>query len=94
MRVARLEEGELEATSAREREETGQDRYETLLTKLRTEHINAEEKRGLDEICFEYQNVFFLSGGRLSSTSAAEHTIPFESGTVPINTRPYRLPES
>jgi hypothetical protein len=36
--------------------------------------------------------VSFLSGDRLSSIIAAEHTISLESGTVPINTCPYRLP--
>jgi hypothetical protein len=94
VKVTRLEEGELEVTSPGGLEETGQGRYETLLTKLRTEHLNTEEKKGLEEICFEYQDVFFLPGDRLRCTSAAEHTIHLEPGTVPINTHPYRLPES
>jgi hypothetical protein len=58
------------------------------------EHLNTEERKGLEEICFDYQDVFFLPGDRLSCTSAAEHTIHLEPGTTPINTRPYRLPES
>ena len=52
------------------------------------------EKKLLREICFEYQDVFYLPGDKLSCTIAARHTIPLEPGATPINTRPYRLPES
>jgi hypothetical protein len=40
--------------------------------------------------------VFYLPGDRLqdSSTNAIKHAIPLEPGATPINTRPYRLPES
>ena len=62
VKVTRLE-GELEATSPGGLEETGQGRYETLLTKLRTELLNTEEKKGLEEICFEYQGRLFSSRG-------------------------------
>ena len=58
------------------------------------DHLNSEEMTSLEEICFDYQDVFFLPGDRLSCTSAVKHTIHLEPGTVPINTRPYRLPES
>jgi len=69
-------------------------RYERVLNKLRMDHLNSEEKTSLGEICFDYQDVFFLAGDRLSCTSAVKHKINLEAGTVPINTRPYRLPES
>jgi hypothetical protein len=54
------------------------------------DHLNSEEKTSLGEICFDYQDVFFLPGDRLSCTSAVKHTNNLERGTVPINTRPYR----
>jgi len=59
-------------------------------------HRNTEEKTSLGEICFDYQDVFFLPGYRLSSTIAVKHTrtIHLEPRTIPINTRPYQLPES
>jgi len=69
-------------------------RYERVLNKLRMDHLNSEEKTSLGEICFNYQDVFFLTGDRLSCTSAVKHTIHLEPGTIPINTHPYRLPES
>jgi hypothetical protein len=69
-------------------------RYERVLNKLRMDHLNSEKKTSLGEICFDYQDVFFLPGDRLSCTSAVKHTIHLEPGTVPINTRLYRLPES
>lgn len=60
---------------------------------MRDEHLN-EEKKQLRGERFEYQDVFYLSGDKLSCTNAARHTIQLEPGVTPINTRPYRLPES
>jgi hypothetical protein len=67
---------------------------ERLIAKLGDEHLNEEEKKLLREVCFEYQDVFYLPGDKLSCTNAATHTIQLEPGVTPINTRPYRLPES
>ena len=69
-------------------------RAEKVVERLRTDHLNREEKRSLLELCFDYQDVFYLPEDRLSCTNAVKHTIPLELGTTPINTRPYRLPES
>ena len=44
--------------------------------------------------CFDYQDTFYLPGDRLSATNAARHTIQLEPGIAPLNTRPYRIPES
>jgi len=38
--------------------------------------------------------VFFLPGYKLSCKNAARHAIQLQLGVTPINTRPYRLPES
>jgi hypothetical protein len=38
--------------------------------------------------------MIYLPGHRLSSTNAVKPTITLEPGVAPINTRPYRLPES
>ena len=69
-------------------------RGERVVDSLRTDHLNDEERKSLRELCFDYQDVFYLPGDRLSATNAARHTIQLEPGVSPINTRPYRLPES
>jgi len=69
-------------------------RTEKVVELLKTDHLNDEEKRSLLEMCFDYQDVFYLPGDRLSSTNAVKHTITLEPGVTSINTRHYRLPES
>ena len=69
-------------------------RTERVVELLRTDHLNEEEKKSLLELCFDYQDVFYLPGDRLSSTNAVKHIIMLEPGVTPINARPYRLPES
>jgi len=78
----------------RERDDQSMSRGERVITKLRDDHLNEEEKKLLREIYFEYQDVFYLLGDKLSCTNAARHTIQLEPGVTPVNTRPYRLPES
>ena len=67
---------------------------ERVIAKLRDEHLDEEEKKLLCEVCFEYQDVFYLPGDKFSCINAARHTTQLEPGVTPINTRPYRLPES
>jgi len=58
------------------------------------EHLNKEERKLLAQTCLDYQDIFYLPGDKSSSTDAGRHTINVEPGTEPINTRPYRLPET
>ena len=67
---------------------------ERVISNLRDEHLNEEERKLLSEVCFEYQDVFYLPGDKLSCPNAARHTIQLQQGVTPIKTRPYRLPES
>ena len=53
-------------------------RYERVVNKLRMDHVNSEEKTSLEEICFDYQDVFFLPRDRLSCTSDVKYTIHLE----------------
>jgi len=69
-------------------------RGERVIDKLRTAHSNSEEKKSLHVLGFDYQDGVFLPVDKLSCTNAARHTIQLEPGVTPINTRPYRLPES
>jgi hypothetical protein len=70
------------------------DREGEILKQLRLEHLNMEERKLLVKTCLDYQDIFYLPGDKLSSTGAARHSISVEPGTEPINTRPYRLPET
>jgi hypothetical protein len=70
------------------------DREGEVLKQLRLEHLNVEERNLLDQTCLDYQDIFYLPGVKLSSTGAARHSISVEPGTEPINTSPYRLPET
>ena len=62
--------------------------------KLNTQHLNAEEKSVLLNMCANYTDVFRKPGQYLSHTNTVKHEIPVDPGQTPINQRPYRLPES
>jgi hypothetical protein len=70
-------------------------RLSKLRDELRTEHLNNEERISLIKICEEYNDVFHLTGDKLTFTTAAEHSIPTPTidPTRGINTKPYRIPE-
>ena len=70
------------------------DREKDILTQLRVEHLNVEERKLLIQACPDYQDIFYLPGEKLSSTVSARHSISFEPGTETINTTAYRLPET
>lgn len=65
-----------------------------VLGKLRLEHLNSEEKEMLENACLDFQDIFHLPEEKLSATNATKHSITVVPGTAPINTKPYRLPES
>jgi hypothetical protein len=69
-------------------------REKGILEQLRLDHLNNEEKKLLTETCQDYKDIFYLPGDILSSTVATRHSIRVQPGTEPINTRPYRLPET
>jgi hypothetical protein len=71
-----------------------QDRERDILTQLRLDHLNAEERKLLIGVCSDFSNIFCVPGDKLSSMGAGQHSISVEPGTEPINTRPYRLPEA
>jgi len=50
------------------------------------EHFNPKEKESLQEICFDYMDVFFLPGDQLSCMNAVKHLINLEPGSNTINT--------
>jgi len=65
------------------RDDLGQSRGERVMAKLRTGHLNSDEKKSLHELCFNYQDAVFLPGDKLSCTNAARHVIQLEPGLPP-----------
>jgi len=70
-------------------------RLSRLREQLRTDHLNDEERVSLVKICEEYNDIFHLSGDKLTCTTAAEHAIPTPTidPSRAINTKSYRIPE-
>lgn len=69
-----------------------EERMKKIKELINISHCNSEEKKEILKICYEFHEVFHLKGDKLSITSAATHKIPLLPGTIPINTKPYRLP--
>ena len=70
-------------------------RLNTLRNSLRLQHLNAEERISIVEICQEFNDIFHLPNDKLTCTSTIEHAIP--TPTVDphraINLRQYRIPQ-
>ena len=66
-------------------------RGEKVVDRLRTDHLNDEETESLHDICFDYQNVFYLPRDRLKihKRGQAHHMVgargyPHKYTTIPI----------
>lgn len=70
------------------------DRIKLLRENLRVEHLNNDEKSSLMEILEEFNSIVQLPGDAPGVTNHLEHEINLKPGTVPINVRPHRLPQS
>ncbi|KMQ83001.1 hypothetical protein RF55_21213, partial [Lasius niger] len=68
-------------------------RSEKVLQLLRTQHLNAEERKAIIEICKDFSDVLHLDGEPLTCTDTVAHQIATQADSSPVNVRPYRLPE-
>jgi hypothetical protein len=59
-----------------------ENREKDIITQLRVEHINPEEKKLLNQTYLDYQDIFYLLGDKLSSARAAQHSINIEPRTT------------
>lgn len=66
-------------------------RAKDVLSKLRTDHLNEEEKRNLKSLCSQYADVFYLENEPLTFTNKIKHSIK-TSDEVPVYTKSYRYP--
>ena len=69
-------------------------RDKKILEKLRLEYLKKGERQCIEKTCFDYQDIFYLPGDKISCTNAVKHAINLVPGMIPMNVKPYRLPES
>lgn len=62
-----------------------------LFEKLKTDHLNEEEKNSLYNVVQNNQNCFFLEGDPLTFTSAIKHRIE-TTDEIPVHAKTYRYP--
>lgn len=73
------------------RTELDQDRVKEVLSRLRTDHLNAEERANLQTLCAQYADVFYIEGEPLTFTNKIKHHIRTHD-EIPVYTKSYRYP--
>lgn len=68
-----------------------QDRVKEVISRLRTDHLNVEERTNLELLCAQYADVFYLEGEPLTFTNKIKHSIK-TTDEVPVYTKSYRYP--
>src|SRR5699024_9101521 len=63
-----------------------------ILRQLRLSHLNDEEKSKIQNLCLDYQNIFYLEGTQLSFTNQVKHEINLTDNR-PIFSKTYRYPQ-
>ncbi|KAG5314429.1 POL4 protein, partial [Pseudoatta argentina] len=63
----------------------------TLIIKDR--HLNKEEKKTIEQICEDFNDIFHLEGDILTHTITVAHEINTRTDNAPVNVLSYRLPE-
>ncbi|CAG4987577.1 unnamed protein product [Colias eurytheme] len=63
------------------------------LSKLRLDHVNYEERKQIEKLCFEYRDIFYCENIPLTFTNQVKHKIR-TTNEDPIYIRPYRHPPS
>lgn len=66
-------------------------RANEVISRLRTEHLNPEEKANLIQICSRYSDIFYIEGEALTFTNKIKHCIK-TTDELPIYTKSYRYP--
>lgn len=66
-------------------------REREVISRLRTEHLNEEEKANLTTLCTRYADVFYIDGEPLTFTNKIKHRIR-TTDEVPVYTKSYRYP--
>lgn len=67
------------------------DRAKQVLEKLRTDHLNSEERANLETLCKRYADIFYIEGEPLTFTNKIKHSIRTHDEN-PVYTKSYRYP--
>lgn len=70
------------------------DRAKYVFETLNVAHCTKEEKNEMEKLCKNFVTAFFIEGDSLKHTDVIKHKIDLKPGTLPMNTRQYRIPES
>lgn len=62
-----------------------------VLSRLRTDHLNVEERANLERLCANYADVFYIDGEKLTFTNKIKHSIK-TTDEIPVYTKSYRYP--
>lgn len=68
-------------------------RAKHIFESLNIAHCSKEEKIEMEKLCMSFVTAFFIEGDSLEHTDVIKHKIDLKPGTLPINTRQYRIPE-
>lgn len=68
------------------------EKYQFNLSKIRTDHMNPEEKDSIINLLREYSDIFHIEGKQLTFTSKIKHHIR-TTDEIPIHTKSYRYPQ-
>ncbi|KAG6453944.1 hypothetical protein O3G_MSEX008407 [Manduca sexta] len=69
-------------------------RIQTLLSQLKLDYLNEEERQSIEAICAKYSDVFYIDGDKLSTTNIYEQSITVKPNFTPVYVKQYRLPQS
>nr|CAH7733080.1 unnamed protein product [Callosobruchus chinensis] len=68
------------------------EKFKFDISKVRTDHMNHEEKLAITKLIKEYSDIFHIDGNYLTFTSKIKHHIR-TSDEIPVYTKSYRYPE-
>ena len=68
------------------------EKYQFDLSKIRTDHMNPEEKDSIINLLRDYSDIFHIEGKQLTFTSKIKHHIR-TTDEIPIHTKSYRYPQ-
>lgn len=71
-----------------------EDRINTLVTQIKLENMNKEERTSIIGLCKEFNDIFHIPGDVLTATDAITHKIHMIPNSSPKNVKQYRLPHA